>query len=290
MASAAIRWRDRRYRTGGRRGLTTSTTCSSSTPTRTRPADRQPERPVLSTVDDTPPGIIDTEYAAIDGTQVTPAMEDVALLEHTRTIDSVSNELGVFTDDTRPTDIECDAVIQQAAQTILGQLPMYVSASLYPRIKQAITYQAAINVELGFYRDQPSTNLYQTILTGLMTGLFNLVGGGATSTNASSVDTVVQRSTMTEYDPWVSAATAAGHARPRLRAQGVLMARRLSGRDLIETVGFDKMDADLAGIIDRAENLSRRSARKSGCWNRPNARFSGRGAASTFAPARCVRR
>ena len=141
-------------------------------------------------------------YPPVDQDQVTPSSDDVALLVATRTIDTDGDELGTFTDDTRPTDVQADALIQQAVTMILTPLPDRVPASLYSRIAQAVTVQAAILVETSFYREQANTGTITSLSTqlGAMLDAIQEDAGGAGVSNR--VDAVVVRSTMADYDPY----------------------------------------------------------------------------------------
>jgi hypothetical protein len=108
----------------------------------------------------------------------------------------------MFTSDTNPTDAQCDALITQAVQLVLTPLPDYLPASLYGRIRQAASLQAAILVETSFYREQANSGSI-VALTAAMRALLDAIqedSGGAGVSNR--VDSIVARSTMAEYDPY----------------------------------------------------------------------------------------
>ena len=141
-------------------------------------------------------------FPPIDRTQCAPTSDDVALLEATRTIDTAGDELGEFTSDTRPTDVQTDALIQQALEMVLTPLPDRVQENLYPRIRQAVALQAAILVETSFYREQANTGsitAMQSTLAAMLDSIQEDAGGAG---NANQVDSVVVRSTMADYDPY----------------------------------------------------------------------------------------
>ena len=98
---------------------------------------------------------------------MTPSSDDVALLCATRTIDTAGDELGVFTDDTRPTDVQAHALIEQAMTMVLAPLPDQLQASLYGRIQQAVALQAAILVETSFYSEQANAGSIVALHTRL---------------------------------------------------------------------------------------------------------------------------
>jgi hypothetical protein len=141
-------------------------------------------------------------FPPIDHEAVTPTVAEVALLEATRTIDSSGTQLGIFTSDTNPTDAQCEALIEQAVMMVLTPLPDYLQTSLYGRIRQAVALQAAVLVETSFYREQANAGSIVSMTTALRAMLNALQedSGGAGVSNR--VDSIVARSTMTDYDPY----------------------------------------------------------------------------------------
>jgi hypothetical protein len=141
-------------------------------------------------------------YPPIDVEAVTPTSDDVALLVATRTIDEAGTQLGVFTADTNPTDVQCEGLIAQATTLVLGPLPDYLQESLYGRIKECVALQAAILVETSFYREQANAGSIVALtaaLRALLLGIQEDSGGAGVS---NRVDSVVVRSTMADYDPY----------------------------------------------------------------------------------------
>lgn len=141
-------------------------------------------------------------FPAVDRAQCTPSVDDVALLCATRTIDEAGDQLGVFTSDTNPTDVQAQALIEQAVMLVLTPLPDYLPASLYARIAQAAALQAAILVETSFYREQANSGSIVALtsaLTAMLRSIAEDAGGGGAS---QRVDSVVVRSTMADYDPY----------------------------------------------------------------------------------------
>lgn len=141
-------------------------------------------------------------FPPVDRTQVTPSVDDVALLCATRTIDESGTQLGVFTDDTNPTDVQTQALIEQAVTLVLSPLPDYLQVSLYSRISQAAALQAAILVETSFYREQANAGsivAMQQTLAAMLSSIKEDSGGAGSS---QRVDSIVVRSTMADYDPY----------------------------------------------------------------------------------------
>jgi hypothetical protein len=141
-------------------------------------------------------------FPPIDQAAVTPSVDEVALLCATRTIDESGTQLGTFTSDTNPTDVQCEGLIAQAVTMVLTPLPDYLQQSLYGRIQQAVALQAAILVETSFYREQANAGSIVAMTTSLrlMLGAIQEDAGGAGVSNR--VDSIVVRSTMADYDPY----------------------------------------------------------------------------------------
>ena len=105
------------------------------------------------------------EPLPIDRNAVLPAVDDVALLLRSRTVGAgpggsyLGGDTGpvdattTFTADTRPTAIEAEAVIEIAADEVLGQLAEHVDTRLYPAIMRAIAVRAAAIIEVSFFRE-----------------------------------------------------------------------------------------------------------------------------------------
>ena len=141
-------------------------------------------------------------FPLVDRAQVTPTSDDVALLTATRTIDSSGAQLGTFTSDTNPTDVQVTALIDQAVTLVLAPLPDYLQESLYERIRQAVALQAAVLVETSFYREQAnagSITAMQSALTAMSKAIQEDTGGAGIS---QRVDSIVVRSTLADYDPY----------------------------------------------------------------------------------------
>jgi hypothetical protein len=141
-------------------------------------------------------------FPPVDREQVTPSVGDVALFAATRTIDTSGDELGAFTSDTRPTDVQVNGLIAAAVTMVLTPLPDYFQESLYGRVKQAIVLQTAILIETSFYREQANAGSIVAMtaaLAAMRVAIEADAGGAAVS---QRVDTIVARSTIAEYDPY----------------------------------------------------------------------------------------
>jgi hypothetical protein len=142
-------------------------------------------------------------YPHINVPAVTPSVDDVALLLQTRTISAGGGPLSTFTDATRPSAEQVAGIIYQAIIVICEQFKQDVPTYLYPRVKQAIAFQAAVLVEDSFFREQVTNGQsnaasYAALVTTIMG---NVVGDAGNAAGAARrVDSVVLRSTMTDYD------------------------------------------------------------------------------------------
>jgi hypothetical protein len=144
--------------------------------------------------------IIDNDFPVVDRLRVAPSVEEVALLERTRTVDQSGEEQGTFTTATRPTLAEVNKLIAQALELTLSDLPDYLPESIYPRIQQAVALRAAVLVEISFYREQynqGSARAYDTMYDKLIASIELLGGSGA----GRRVDSIMGRSTMAEFEP-----------------------------------------------------------------------------------------
>lgn len=121
-----------------------------------------------------------TEIPIVDPALIRPTVDEVAILERTRTVGPSSGGLGgdtsdadvtTFTATTRPTATEVEAIIDQAVSAIVGQLPVLVPVVYYGQIRHFVALYAAVLVEGSFFReslDEGSVDLYRDLLrTGL---------------------------------------------------------------------------------------------------------------------------
>ena len=95
-------------------------------------------------------------WPRVDRASVRPAMSSVALLEHIRTVDldGGGEELGVFTDVTRPKASEVEEVIDVSTDVIMGEIRERVSPRRWPQVKRVATLHAAMTIESAFYKEQ----------------------------------------------------------------------------------------------------------------------------------------
>ena len=82
-----------------------------------------------------------------------PANTDVASLLRARTFDQDSEQEGLFTENTRPTDVQVDGLIAQAAFVVEGRVGT-LSTERYGQARHAATLYAAMLVELSYYPEQ----------------------------------------------------------------------------------------------------------------------------------------
>lgn len=86
----------------------------------------------------------------------TPATTDVGALMRARTKDDMGNELGNFTDATRPTGTEVAALITEAVGVIAAQTGADIcdKADLRASAKNMATLYTAMLIELSYYPEQ----------------------------------------------------------------------------------------------------------------------------------------
>jgi hypothetical protein len=113
----------------------------------------------------------------IDPALVRPSVEEVSILERTRTVGLTSGGLGgdtsasdvtVFGTDTRPTAAEVELIIDQAVEAVVAQVPPAVPVVYYGQIRHFAALYAAVLIEGSFFReslDEGSVDLYRDLLT-----------------------------------------------------------------------------------------------------------------------------
>ena len=99
-------------------------------------------------------GVMGMDYPVVDPAQVTPSVDDVAKLERTRTYHDDLTEVTTFDSETRPTDVECQELIQQAVRDVLSGLPSQFDPQHWPKAKRVITLYSAMLVEGSYYKEQ----------------------------------------------------------------------------------------------------------------------------------------
>jgi hypothetical protein len=80
-----------------------------------------------------------------------PDPDDVARLLSVRTIDSSGQELGIWTDDTRPTREQVAELCEFASQDLAARLGVLPDVELYDECRRCATLQAASLVCASFY-------------------------------------------------------------------------------------------------------------------------------------------
>ena len=124
------------------------------------------------------------DWPAVDVDEVTPSVDDVAALEGTRRMDDSVEEQLTFTADTRPTDTQVQALIDQAVPVVLAQLNPTFPPDYYSEVSHAIALYAAILVEGSYYREQlnvGSVALYRALLEQTLTAINSQVTTELTS-------------------------------------------------------------------------------------------------------------
>jgi hypothetical protein len=92
--------------------------------------------------------------ARVPTTAIRPDAADVGALLRARTRDSSGNELGTFTADTRPTNLEVDQLIDQGNDDVRAELPETVSPQLVERVKSLMALATALRIEISYFPDQ----------------------------------------------------------------------------------------------------------------------------------------
>ena len=112
--------------------------------------------------------------AAPADTSYLPTVADVSLLLRTRTVavdsnnqgflggDTGPDEVTIFDDTTRPTDIEVENTVVQVAPGVLAQLPLLplvLPDNISGVLRYVIALYAAIQIEVSFFRENTNQDL-----------------------------------------------------------------------------------------------------------------------------------
>ncbi len=105
----------------------------------------------MSTTDDTTP---------VDPLTVPwrPTVDDIAALLRARTKDASGNEIGTFTDQTRPTDAEVEQLITNGCAKVAALATWYVPSDAAPEASHLAALVAACEVELSYFPEQVRTD------------------------------------------------------------------------------------------------------------------------------------
>lgn len=83
-----------------------------------------------------------------------PLVSDVGELIRTRTIDTSSNELGTFTEATRPTYEQASRIVDQAVDKLEAKFGPVMKAELEGAARTVVALRAAMLIELSFFGEQ----------------------------------------------------------------------------------------------------------------------------------------
>ena len=83
-----------------------------------------------------------------------PSIDDVAALLRARTKDTNGNELGTFTDQTRPNAEQAQLQIDAAQALVLTRLPADIPARYGDAVAALVAYRAALRIEKSYFPEQ----------------------------------------------------------------------------------------------------------------------------------------
>lgn len=131
-----------------------------------------------------------------------PTVEGVGALLRARTRDENGNELGTFTDQTRPTAAEVAGMLEQGAAEVRAALPADVRDDLAPQIESLMALATALRIELAYFPDQVAAGrspfeqyrqLYQDGLRALSANVADNQPGGPTRVHSIPLRTLVDQ-------------------------------------------------------------------------------------------------
>ena len=86
-----------------------------------------------------------------------PTLADIGAIMRARTKTVNGDEIGTFTDETRPTGEEVNRIILQAANDVTSTYDTDIPVAAYRWATQAITYRAAKLIEISYFPEQIAT-------------------------------------------------------------------------------------------------------------------------------------
>lgn len=139
---------------------------------------------------------------------VSPSVDAVAALERTRTAGDGTDEEPTFGPTTRPTAVEATALILQAAEGLLIQLPPRIHPDYYARVQHLVALYTAILIEGSYFREQldsGSVDLWMKLLADGLKALqaalgWSVVPGGGE--DSQTITSVRIGSVITDRDPF----------------------------------------------------------------------------------------
>jgi hypothetical protein len=140
-----------------------------------------------------------------------PTVGDVARLLRARTKTSSGDELGTFTSETRPTDIEVADIVQMVEAYVTARLGVPVPEQFVDAVRFMVTLKSAMDVELSYWPEQVRSDrsAYEQYaaqftdgMTSLMTSIEEATGGtkGRSQWEFGSMP-VVSWTMQPAYDP-----------------------------------------------------------------------------------------
>jgi hypothetical protein len=90
-------------------------------------------------------------------TEWSPEVADVGALLRARTKDSMGNELGTFTDDTRPTGTQVEVLIGQATDDVATEVANEIPEPLWDMASSVVVVGTALLIELTYFPEAVAT-------------------------------------------------------------------------------------------------------------------------------------
>lgn len=122
-----------------------------------------------------------------------PEVDDVALFLRTRTRDVNGVELGTFTDDTRPTGDQVEAIIADTLVNVEDDIGDDIDDELWPSAARIVALRAAMAIEVSYFPEQVATDRsvypqlkewYEEDLDKLNVAIVETAEGGEVGTDA----------------------------------------------------------------------------------------------------------
>lgn len=126
---------------------------------------------------------------------ITPTLQQISVLERTRTVTDAGVEVGTFSGLTRPTDTE----VMELAAFAVG---MFLKQPTWLQTQENVALMTCLLIEESFFRDNDGVARFTALLArqGYIVAQPGQFGGEPVEER--NIDTVMLRPGFTEYDPW----------------------------------------------------------------------------------------
>jgi len=138
-----------------------------------------------------------------------PTLAEVAALLRARTLDEYGNEIGMFTEDTTPTDDQAQEIVDSAYNLVkirIGRIDTF-SADLIDAAKTVVTLLAARLIETVYYpeqaaQEQSAAALYAAMYEESIVALEGAIRDNSATTRTGFMSSIPMKGLAATEEPW----------------------------------------------------------------------------------------